>query len=85
MNGYYILLALGLYVVYKLVFDIIVPIYKASRQMHRQFRGMNERMQQQQQGNPSQNGFSGQQNSSRPSRPASKPAPGDYIDFEEIK
>jgi len=82
MNGYYILLALGLYVVYKLVFDIIVPIYKASRQMHRQFRGMNERMQQQA---PPQDGFSGQQTTGRPSRPTSKPAPGDYIDFEEIK
>ena len=83
MNGYYILLALGLYVVYKLVFDIIVPIFKASRQMHRQFRGMNERMQQQ--ANPQQDGFSGQQNTGRASRPSSKPAPGDYIDFEEIK
>jgi hypothetical protein len=82
MNGYYILLALGLYVAYKLVFDIIVPIYKASRQVHRQFRGMNERMQQQ--ANPSQDGFSGQPNSPKQPRP-SKPAPGDYIDFEEIK
>ena len=82
MNGYYILLALGLYVVYKLVFDIIIPVFRASRQMHRQFRGMNERMQQQ--ANPSQNGFSGQPNPNKPHQP-SKPAADDYIDFEEIR
>lgn len=82
MNGYYILLALGLYVFYKLVFDIIVPIFKASRQMHRQFRGMNERMQQQP--NPRQDDFSGRPNPGKSSRP-SKPSPDDYIDFEEIK
>ncbi len=82
MNGYYILLALGLYVVYKLVFDIIIPVFRASRQMHRQFHGMNERMQQQ--ANPQQDDFTNRPNPGKSTRP-SKPSPGDYIDFEEIK
>ena len=82
--GRYILLLIALYVVYKLVFDLIIPVFRASRQVHRQFRSMNEHMQQQ--ANTAQNGWQGEQ----PKQAQKTPGPtqaskGDYIDFEEIK
>ena len=70
-----IFLAIALYVAYKLVFELIIPIFKTTQHVRRQFHTMNQA--QQQGNNPSQPG----------SRPAAspKPRPGDYLDFEEIK
>jgi hypothetical protein len=78
----YILLVLGVYVVYKLVFDLVIPVFRASRQVHQQFRNMQDNMRQQ--ANTSQNAQTTQREQGKTSRPQ-KPTPGDYIDFEEIK
>ena len=78
----YILLVLGVYVVYKLVFDLVIPVFRASRQVHQQFRNMQDHMNQQ--ANASKNTQSAQRDQDKTARPQ-KPAPGDYIDFEEIK
>ena len=78
----YILLLIALYVVYKLVFDLIIPVFRATRQVRHQFRSMNEHMQQQANARP--DGRTGTQ--AQPQKPSQqKAAPGDYIDFEEIK
>ena len=79
----YFLLFVALYVGYKLIFDLIVPVVRASRQVHRQFRNMNEHMQQQ--ANASQNGWQGTGEQQKTTAPSPKPEKGDYIDFEEIK
>lgn len=76
----YILLALALYVVYKVVFDVIIPIFRVSRKVHRQFRDMQDQMQQQ--ANRTQQA---QANNFQKPTPPKKASAGDYIDFEEIK
>ena len=78
----YFLLFVALYVAYKLVFDLIIPVFRASRQVHRQFRSMNEQMQQQ--ARSAQNDWEGGQGPQKTTA-APKPEAGDYIDFEEIK
>jgi hypothetical protein len=66
-----------IYMLYKLVFNFIIPIYRTTKQVKKGFREMNERMRQAE-------GFPPQ------STPAQKPKPGEtkpgeYIDFEEVK
>ena len=77
-------LAIVFYLLYRFVFNFIVPVARTTRHVRQQFRdmqGMNESMHL---GQASQ-----QQAQSRPQpsqqRPAQKPPAGDYIDFEEIK
>jgi len=82
----YFLLFVALYVGYKLIFDLIIPVFRASRQVHRQFRNMNEQMRQQhQQANTAQNGWQGNTREPQKNTSATKPEASDYIDFEEIK
>ena len=73
-----ILYAFLAYVLYKIIFDLVIPVYKTTRQFKKGFREMhnrmNDHMEQQQK--------SSQKNNTSPS--SQKPA-GDYIDFEEIK
>jgi len=73
-----ILYAFLAYVLYKIIFDLVIPVYKTTRQFKKGFREMhnrmNDHMEQQQK--------SSQENNTSPS--SQKPA-GDYIDFEEIK
>jgi Domain of unknown function (DUF4834) len=78
----YILLAMAIYVGYKLLFDIILPVYKASKKIRQQFGAMHEQMQQDQ-ANTTQNAYSN--NHSNRSSEQKKPVSGDYIDFEEVK
>lgn len=69
------------WLLYKLVFDLIIPGYKVTKQVRRQMNDMQEHMRQQyeQQGG----GQPGQQ--PPPPPPAKNVDKGDYIDFEEIK
>jgi hypothetical protein len=67
------------YLLYKLVFDFIIPVYKTSRQVKKGFREMHDRMQEhmQQQQQPQQ--------SAKSKSETSNTKPGDYIEFEELK
>ena len=65
---------------YNLVFKLIIPVYKTTRQMKEKFREMHENMQDPMQQQPD---FSTQPNSAEKS--TSKKSKEDYIDFEEIK
>jgi hypothetical protein len=76
----YILLALAIYLGYKLVFDVIVPVYRASKKIRRQFNSMHQQMQDQM--NATQNTYPGNKDNPPEQR---KTTPGDYIDFEEVK
>lgn len=71
------------YLLYKLVFDFIIPVYRASKRMKDQVGQMQQKMQEQQQGeNIKKDGFV---NNTTPKTSTNK-APGkDYIDFEEVK
>jgi hypothetical protein len=64
-----------IYLLYKVVFDFIIPIYHASKQMKGKVNEMHQRMQQQ--GPP-------------PKHDGPKPTPNkdfskDYIEYEEVK
>lgn len=69
------------WLLYKLVFDLIIPGYRVTKQVRRQMSDMQDHMRQQYE---QQNG--GQQGSQPPPTPQTKNVDkGDYIDFEEIK
>ena len=69
------------YILYKVIFDFIIPVARTTKQMKGKMNEMNERMRQQQRAQAEQN---------RPQAPQSTtlksevPAE-DYIDYEEIK
>lgn len=69
------------YILYKLVFDFIVPVYKTTKTVRRQVRDMQDHMRDQ---------FQQQQQEQNPPPPTPKESAkprdkGDYIDFEEVK
>lgn len=70
-----------LYLAFKLVFDFIIPVVKATRRIRKGFRDMHEQM------NRHTEQYNHQENYSRQNQNQSnsKGSAGDYIDFEEIK
>ena len=75
----YLFFAFLIYLAYRLVFHFIIPVYKTTRQVKKQFREMHSRMEEQ---------VSQQQPFQQPATPATenkKQQAGDYIDFEELK
>jgi Sec-independent protein translocase protein TatA len=70
----------ALYLLYKLIFDFIIPVAKTTKQVKKQFSEMNTRMQENMQQQAQQ---ANQYNSNTTSAPAKKN--DDYIDFEEVK
>jgi hypothetical protein len=66
------------YLLFRLVFDFVIPIYRTTRKVKRTFREMNERMKAQQNNSTAQP----QQEKSSSNQ---KSTLGEYIDFEEVK
>lgn len=70
------------YMLYKLVFDFIIPVYNASKRMKDQVGQMQQKMREEQERQQfERNGYVQQE----ASKPAPKQADKDYIDYEEIK
>jgi hypothetical protein len=72
----YIFYAILLYMAYRLIFDVILPVRKTTKAMREQFRQAQERMQQ------------AQEDAHRPKpqpNPEKNQRVGDYIDFEDVK
>ena len=69
-----------IYILYKFIFDLVIPVYKATQQVKQK---MNSMQQQAQQHEPPQN--DPYQNGRKQQATAFKPADDDYIDYEEIK
>jgi hypothetical protein len=72
--------AILIYIVYKLVFDFIVPVSHATKQMKQQFNDVRNNMQQP---NEQQQYRHPHQQQSTPQQ--SKGKTDEYIDFEEVK
>ncbi|RBL93399.1 hypothetical protein [Chitinophaga flava] len=72
------------WLLYKLVFDFIIPAYKVTRSVRKQMSDIQQHMREQYEEQQSAQG-QGSQQAPPVSRPASKPSKDDYIDFEEIK
>ena len=69
-----------LYILYKLIFDFIIPIYRTTKTVKKQFGEMNAKMQEQ------MNTYNQQQNAQGSTRPKEETVKKeDYIDYEEIK
>lgn len=74
----------ALYLLYKLVFDLIIPVAKTTRQVKKQFSEMNNRMEETMRQQQPQQPYQPNQYTSGTATTATKKN-DDYIDFEEIK
>ena len=74
----YILYALLAWFLYNLVFKFIIPIYRTTKKVKRDFAEMKNKMSDFME---QQQGFQAKETPKQ----ASKEAKGDYIDFEEVK
>ena len=70
-----------LYLLYKLIFDFIIPIYQTSKKVKKQFGEMHSKMQEQMNQHNRQN--SQQAQTAASAKPEKKKE--EYIDYEEIK
>jgi hypothetical protein len=68
-------LAIVFYLLYRFIFNFLVPVARTTRHVRQQFRNMQEHADQQTRPAEPQ----------RPGQPTQKPPAGDYIDFEEVK
>lgn len=67
-----------IYILYKLIFEFIVPVYNSTKKIKKQFGDMQEKMQQ------DMNAMNSKRAQSPPTATKVK-REGDYIDYEEIK
>ncbi len=82
MSFKFIFWALGLYILYKLVFDFILPIARTTSNMRKQFKDMQEQMNDQFSSN---HNTTSSANNQYKKQSNSKGEDEDYIDFEEVK
>ena len=69
----YLFWAIALYILIRFIFNFVIPVFRATRQMKSQMRDFQSRMQHQEQ----------EEFQQKPTRTEVKK--GDYIDFEEVK
>jgi hypothetical protein len=71
-----------IYMVYKLIFEFIIPVYKTTRQMKQKMTEMHQKMQQEHESQQNSN-----VNAAKPQQQESpkKSYTDDYIEYEEIK
>jgi hypothetical protein len=89
----YILFAFLIYLLYRLIFHFIIPIYKTTKQVKKQFSDMSARMNrsdghgrmEEQMNQPSFSNTEYDKQATDSIKPKSKTGGGDYIDFEEVK
>jgi hypothetical protein len=75
----YVLYAILLYLAYQFVFNLVIPVFLATRKIKKGFREMNARMEEQMRQKQGQQAAPGQ------GTPPAKEPLGDYIEFEEVK
>jgi hypothetical protein len=75
----YIFWGIVLYLAIRFIFNFVIPIFRATRQMRSQMKDFQAKMQEQQQQQGSTSTFE------KAERPKDKVKREDYIDFEEIR
>ena len=73
-----------IYILYKIIFDFIIPLYNASKQLKGKVSEMQQRMQQQQRAQAAEQQKQ-QTQASAPLKTTVKIVKDDYIDYEEVK
>lgn len=73
---------LAIYLLYKLIFDFIVPVSQTTKTVRKQFKNMQQQMQDEM--NAQQQKFNNTTQHTE-QKPAPKEVSDDYIDFEELK
>ena len=81
----FILFALGIYIIYKVVFDLVIPLFRAAQKIRRQFGDVQQHMQDQMKAQQNAQPKGNPPQPSTASQEPSKSRAGDYIDFEEVK
>jgi hypothetical protein len=76
----FLFLAFIAYLVFRLVFDFILPIYRTTKRVRKGFREMQERMNGHTEQHQQRENYPGQDQNNN-----NKGGVGEYIDFEEIK
>ncbi len=66
------------YLLYKFIFELVIPIFRTTRQVRKKMNEFQQNMNKQAENNPTSH-----ESAAKPT--ASKPKSDDYIDFEEIK
>jgi hypothetical protein len=66
-----------IYMLYKLIFEFIIPLYQSAKKLRRQFGEMQSKMQQ------DMNGYEKREKAAEPEPRVKKD--GEYIEFEEVK
>ncbi len=69
-----------IYLVYKLVFEFIIPVYRTTKQMKKKMTEMHQQMQEQEKMNDQ-----AYNNTNAQKQPSGKSYAEDYIEYEEIK
>ena len=72
---------LTVYILYKVIFDFIIPMYKATKEIKGKMSDMQVRMQEQQRAQAAQQ----KQYEQDKVKQTVKPVSEDYIDYEEVK
>jgi hypothetical protein len=70
-----------IYILYKVIFDFIIPLYKSTKKVRSAMSDMQAKMQEQQRAQAAQNSQATQH---EPSRKTSSVSKDDYIDYEEV-
>ena len=81
----FILYAFLIYLLYRLIFHFIIPVYKTTKQVKKQFREMHSRMEEQMNQQASFTSATEDKRADDLKKSTSKEQGGDYIDFEELK
>jgi len=81
----YLLYAFLIYLAYRLIFHFIIPVYKTTKQVKKQFREMHGRMEDQMNQQSSYVRASEDNQPITTNASTKKEQAGDYIDFEELK
>jgi Sec-independent protein translocase protein TatA len=75
----FLLYAFLIYLAYRVIFHLIIPLYRTTKQVKKQFHEMNQRMQ------DHVNQQQAYQQTPTPKQENQKEPAGDYIDFEDVK
>jgi hypothetical protein len=78
-------LVIAAYLLYKFVFNFLLPVMRVTHQVRQQFRNMRGSSNEFGGERQSAGGFSGQSAAGAPPKGSHKPPADDYIDFEEVK